>query len=200
MQSTTFYPLVLYAVAQQAVACGWTDLAGLLILGFHTFARAGEFFQAKVGDFVFDKTSGTWIFPLSKSGQPMGATESLLLTDSFVVTLVHFFCRGRQAGDLLSSHSPRLLRKRLTVAWEQLGLSVPYRWYSVGRRGATYIYRTTNNIAAVCVSGRWNAVKIAKIYISDGVAQLSELALPPSKQRRLKQLASSCRPDFELCS
>ena len=111
-----------------------------------------------------------------------------------------FFCRGRQAGDLLSSHSPRLLRKRLAVAWEQLGLSVPYRWYSVGRRGATYIYRTTNNIAAVCVSGRWNVVKIAKIYISDGVAQLSELALPPSKQRRLKQLASSCRPDFELCS
>ena len=91
VQSTTFYSLVLSAVAQQAVACGWTDLAVLLILGFHTFARAGEFFQAKVGDFVFDKTSGTWIFPLSKSGQPMGATESLLLTDSFVVTLVHFF-------------------------------------------------------------------------------------------------------------
>ena len=39
-----FTPLVLYAVAQQAVANGWTDLAVLLILGFHTFARAGELF------------------------------------------------------------------------------------------------------------------------------------------------------------
>ena len=195
-----FTPLVLYAVAQQAVANSWTDLAVLLILGFHTFARAGELFQAKVADFVFDKASGTWTLPLSKSGQRMGATESLLLTDPFVVTLLRNFCRGRLPGDRLSSHSPGLLRKRLADTLEQLGLVVPYRWYSVRRGGATHIYRTTNNIAAVCVRGRWNAVKTAKIYISDGVAQLSELTLSPSKQRRLRQLAISCRPDFESCS
>ena len=125
----------------------------------------------------------------------MGATESLLLTDPFVVTLLRNFCRGRLPGDRLSSHSPGLLRKRLADTLEQLGLVVPYRWYSVHRGGATHIYRTTNNIAAVCVRGRWNAVKTAKIYISDGVAQLSELTLSPSKQRRLRQLAISCRPD-----
>jgi len=195
-----FTPLVLYAVAQQAVANSWTDLAVLLISGFHTFARAGELFQAKVADFVFDKASGTWTLPLSKSGQRMGATESLLLTDPFVVTLLRNFCRGRLPGDRLSSHSPGLLRKRLADTLEQLGLVVPYRWYSVRRGGATHIYRTTNNIAAVCVRGRWNAVKTAKIYISDGVAQLSELTLSPSKQRRLRQLAISCRPDFESSS
>ena len=50
-----FTPLILYALAQQAVANQWADLAILLILGFHTLARAGELFQAKVGDFVFDQ-------------------------------------------------------------------------------------------------------------------------------------------------
>ena len=172
-----FTLLVLYAVAQHAVASGWTDLAVLLILGFHNFAKAGDLFQAKVGDFVFDKTSGTWTLPLSKSGRRMGATESLLLTDLFVVTLVRNFFHGRLPGDRRSSHGPGLLRKRLAQTLEQLGLVVPYRSYSVRRGGATHIFRTANNIAAVCVRGRWNAVKTAKVYISDGVAQLSELTI-----------------------
>eukprot|EP00438_Fugacium_kawagutii_P032554 Skav201090 [mRNA] locus=scaffold2562:77913:81556:+ [translate_table: standard] len=195
-----FTPLVLYALAHQAVANSWTDIAVLLILGFHTFARAGELFQCKVGDFTFDHRAGTWTLPLSKSGQRAGATESLLITDPFVVTLVKNFCRDKLPGDRLATASPNLLRKRFGLLLEQLGLTYPYRWYSVRRGGATHGYRTTNNIAAICVRGRWNAVKTAKIYICDGVAQLSELTLTPAKQRRLRQLAVACRPDFEQCS
>eukprot|EP00438_Fugacium_kawagutii_P020011 Skav203482 [mRNA] locus=scaffold921:365199:371984:+ [translate_table: standard] len=195
-----FTPLVLYALAHQAVANHWTDLAVLLILGFHTFARAGELFQCKVGDFTFDRSSGTWSLPLSKSGQRAGATESLLLTDPFVLTLLRNFCKAKLPGDRLSSASPGLLRKRLGTLLEQLGLTFPYRWYSVRRGGATHAYRTTNNIAAVCVRGRWNAMKTARIYICDGVAQLSELTLAPAKQQRLRRLAVACRPDFEQCS
>lgn len=113
------------------MANSWTDLAVLLILGFHTFARAGELFQCKVGDFVFDKKSGTWTLLLSKSGQRAGATESLLLTDPFVVTLPRNFSKYKLAGDKLSPASPGLLRKRLSPLLEQLGLTYPYRWYSV---------------------------------------------------------------------
>lgn len=63
-----FTPLLLYAVAQSAVNHDWVDLAVLLILGFHTFARAGELFQAKAGDFVLGPRPGTWTLPLSKGG------------------------------------------------------------------------------------------------------------------------------------
>ena len=73
----------------------------------------------------------------------MGATESLLLTDPFVVTLLRNFCRGRLPGDRLSSHSPGLLRKRLADTLEQLGLVVPYRWYSVCRPPISTVQPTT---------------------------------------------------------
>ena len=195
-----FTPLIVYAWAQQAVANYWTDVAVLLLLGFHTYARAGELFQAKVGDFVFDQNSGTWTLPLSKSGQRQGATESLLLTDRFVIALLRNFCKQKLPGDRLSSASPGLLRKRLSTLLEQLNLSAPYRWYSVRRGGATHAYRTSNNLQAICVRGRWNALKTARIYICDAVAQLTELTLPVSKQRRCHQLALLCRPDYWKCS
>lgn len=67
-----FTPLIVYALAQQAVANYWTDVAVLLLLGFHTYARAGELFQAKVGDFVFDQNSGTWTLPLAKADNDRG--------------------------------------------------------------------------------------------------------------------------------
>lgn len=54
-----FTPVLLYGLAQLAAENGWTDIAVLLILGFHTFARTGELFNARAGDFVLSATSGT---------------------------------------------------------------------------------------------------------------------------------------------
>ena len=45
--------------AQLAFEAGWPDTAVLFILGFHTFARSGELFAAKVGDFVLHRGKGT---------------------------------------------------------------------------------------------------------------------------------------------
>ena len=42
----------MYALAQLAFEMEWRDTAALIILGFHTFARFGEVFAAKAGDFV----------------------------------------------------------------------------------------------------------------------------------------------------
>ena len=136
-----FTPLVLYPLAQAAVNRGWTDTAVLLILGFHSFARAGELFQARVGDFVLGSSSGTWTLPLSKSVQRAGAVESILLTDAFVVVLLSNFCRGKQAGDLLSQVAPGTQRKRLYELLADYKLEPPYRWYSV-RRGGAIVYTT----------------------------------------------------------
>lgn len=192
-----FTPLLLYAVAQSAVDHGWVDLAVLLILGFHTFARAGELFQAKAGDFVLGQRSGTWTLPLSKSGQRQGVTESILLTDPFVLVLLRNFVKDLSPGDSLSLVSGGTQRKRLNDLLLALKISFPFRWYSVRRGGATHAYRTSNNIAAICVKGRWSSVKTARIYISDAVAQLTELKLSDTQLRKLRHLATKCRPSFE---
>ena len=196
VRAPPFTPLLLYGLAQLAADSGWLDISILLILGFHTFARTGELFQAQVGDFVLSSTSGTWTLPLSKSGQRVGATESILLTDPFVLLLLRNYFRGKQPGDKLSSSSPGLLRSRLGDLLKDLSISDPYRWYSVRRGGATHAYRTTNNLPAICHKGRWNSVKTARIYICDAVAQLTDLTLPDRTNRRLQRLASKCRPSF----
>ena len=107
--------LLTYALAQLAFQKTWTDTAVLLILGFHTFARTGELFAARAGDFVLGQHTGTWSLPLSKSGQRSGAAESIVISDRFVVACVRNFTRAFQPGDLLSQTSPGIQRRRLTT-------------------------------------------------------------------------------------
>lgn len=166
VRAPPFTPLLLYGLCQLAVDNGWTDIAVLLILGFHTFARTGELFAARVGDFVLSPTSGTWTLPLSKSGQRNGVTESILLFDPWVLALLTNYTKHMRPGDRLSSASPGVLRQRLAELLSELHINDPYRWYSVRRGGATHAYRTTNNLSAICVRGRWNSLKTARIYFA----------------------------------
>ena len=70
-----FLPLMVYALAQAAFDNGWSDLAILVLLGFDRFARSGELFMGKRAN--SSKTKAIWSLPLTKSGQRVGAQESL---------------------------------------------------------------------------------------------------------------------------
>ncbi|CAE7270082.1 unnamed protein product [Symbiodinium sp. CCMP2592] len=192
-----FTVALIYALAQMAFEAGWKDTAVLFLLGFHTFARSGELFAAKAGDFVLSRGKGTWTLPMSNSGQRQGAVESLTIDDTFVGTAISNFCKHKQPGDLLSQVSPGLQRKRLNDLLEKLAITAPYRWYSLRRGGATHEFRRSNNLASVCLRGRWSAVRTARIYLCDGLAQLSELQLQPGKLRQVQALATKARADYQ---
>ena len=100
--------VLVYALAHYCRSKGWTDTLVLLLLGFHTYARTGELFSAKVGDFDIHPTTGmgVWKLPLSKSGQRQGSVESLTINDQWVGLLVHGFCRNKPPGDFLRVASP----------------------------------------------------------------------------------------------
>ena len=66
---------MVYALAQAAFDNGWSDLAILVLLGFDRFARSGELFMGKRAN--SSKTKAIWSLPLTKSGQRVGAQESL---------------------------------------------------------------------------------------------------------------------------
>ena len=191
-----FTAVILYGLSQAAYNKGWDDTAVLLLLGFHTFGRSGELVNAQCQDFVLSGTAGTWTLPLSKSGQRTGVTESILLDDPFICKLLQNYLRNKAPGDLLTKISPQVQRKRLYELTESLHLQAPYRWYSVRRGGATHFFRQTGNIAQICLKGRWNSQKTAKIYISEGVAQLSELQLSAVPLQRIKALALRARPSW----
>ena len=193
-----FTPVVLYALAQQAFVQGWPDISMLLMLGFDQFARTGELFAAVKQDFVFNssKTKVVWTLPLSKGGQRVGAQESLIIEDRWLVKALGGFLSSLHPGDLLRSVSPGLMRQRLKNLLASLNLESGYQWYSCRRGGATYAFRSTNNMAHVCYVGRWGCQKTARIYVTDALAQLTEISMTDGQLRQLRRLATTARPHF----
>lgn len=195
-----FTPLLLYSLVQLAVERDWIDTAVMLALGFHVYPRSGELFNAHCGDFqIADNLTGVWSLPLTKSGQRFGAKESVLLTDPWIGLLLKNFLAHKLPGDPFSSVSGGTQRKRLTDLLKCLKITDEYRWYSLRRGGATHAYRKSNNMAAVCYTGRWGNAKTARIYITDALAHLTEQSWDAALKRRLKALALKARPNFEDC-
>ena len=103
-----FTPVIVYALAQRAFDFGWRDMAVLLLLGFDRFARTGELFNAKRGDFHFDSSLKrvVWTLPLTKSGQRHGAQESLVVEDTWLVHALYNYMSSHAPGDHLRAVSP----------------------------------------------------------------------------------------------
>ena len=191
---------MIYALAQLASERQWWDTAVLLILGFHVFPRSAELFNARKADFVFDfRNHAVWSLPLTKSGQRVGAKESLIVDDVWVTQLLKQFLKPLMPGDRLSSISGQGQRQRLRTLLDAASLDGDYRWYSCRRGGATALFRATGNMSRVCHVGRWNSQKTARIYITDALAALVETQLTQPHRRRLTRLASSARPDLHAC-
>lgn len=198
MRALPFTPKIVYALAQQAFDRQWKDTGVLLLLGFHRYPRSGELFQGRKADFTFDRNDlGVWSLPLTKSGQRIGARESLILDDSWIGGLVRAFLKPLKPGDTLTRVSPAVQRLRLKTLLADFNLVGNFRWYSCRRGGATHHFRCTNNMNLICHIGRWGCARTARIYLTDGLACLTDLTFPLSSERRLQRQALRARPDYE---
>ena len=54
------------------------------------------------------------------------------------------------------------------------------------RKKESAYYRSTRNMAATIERGRWATVRVARIYINDGLAKEVELRLPLDVASRLR--------------
>ena len=195
-----FVPVMVYALAQAAFEKGWEDLAILVLLGFDRYARSGELFFARKGDFTWNaaKTRAVWSLPLTKSGQRVGAHESLVIDDPWLVTALANYLRAMAPGDYLRTVSPGLMRLRLKTLLKDLDCPEGYQWYSLRRGGATHAFRVSNDLSRVCFVGRWNSLKTARIYLTDALAQLTEIQLEPPIRAKLLRLARKARPRYSF--
>ena len=133
--------------------------------GLTMFARTGELFQAKAGDFVFDHRlrKGVWSLPLTKSGQRAGVRESLTIEDQWLLVALKNYCKSLHPGDTLRKASPQLMRNRFKELLQEANLPPGFAFYSLRRGGATHAYRQSNNLSWVCLVGRWGHEKTARI-------------------------------------
>lgn len=195
-----FTPVIVYALAQLAFQKGWPDVALLLLLGFDRYARTGELFCAKKADFTWNSscTRLVWSLPLTKGGQRTGAHESLVIDDMWLIGALRNFVANLAPGDLLRSSSPGVMRQRLKSLIADLGLPHGFQWYSLRRGGASFAFRQSNDLPRVCFIGRWNHIRTARIYITDALAQLTEIQLEGPVRQRLLRLATLARPRFNF--
>ena len=75
-------------------------------------------------------------------------------------------------------------------AMVDLGLAeFHFRPYSIRRGGATAHYRFCGSMESTLNRGRWTGVRVARIYVNDGLAKEVELALPRDLSDRLSYQA-----------
>ena len=113
---------------------------------------------------------------LTKSGQRMGAAESVSIEDGVIQNMVRAWKLTALPGDPLYPAGPVEFRKNFAELLKQFGLDTQeYKPYSLRRGGATHHFRVHGSLSLTTLRGRWSAEKTARIYINDGLAMLAEL-------------------------
>ena len=69
--------------------------------------------------------------------------------------------------------------------------------YSLRRGGATHQLLLTQSLPAVCLQGRWAAVKTARVYFTEAQARLTELSVGAAHASQLHALARTHRPNVD---
>lgn len=88
------------------------------------------------------------------------------------------------------------MRSRYKTLLLESKLPEGFSFYPLRRGGATHAFRMSNNLSTVCLVGRWSHEKTARIYITDALAQLTDISLEPRVRTKLLQLARQARPGF----
>ena len=120
-------------------------------------------------------------FRLDSPGQ--GASESVTIVDTSVLPSLYSWKRRSSANSYLTS-KPHAWRKTFNQAIAGLQLTaLGLRPYSLRRGGATFFSQHHGSFDKLLLQGRWAAAKTARIYLNEGLAQLSEMQVPNSRLR-----------------
>ena len=183
---------VVKAVAGLALERQWPDVAILCYVGYCCLLRTGELlYLTKQSVWISaDRRQAVLNLGLTKSAQRAGAEESVTVNDALAVQLLQALTLGLLPGDKLCKRPDHDFRAKFTSLVETLGIAEwGYRPYSLRRGGATTMFRETGQLTKVAVYGRWSSGKVARIYINDGLAQLTTMRFSPGVARGLRHYA-----------
>ena len=132
----------------------------------------------------------------TKVGQRTAAFEASVMNDPMLPALYRRARAERAEGTsenfYIFSGSEARFYELFGLALRDLGLAdMGFRPYSLRRGGATAYFRATSDMQATIERGRWATVRVARIYINDGLAKEVELRLPSVVQSRLRRRAGA---------
>ena len=179
---------LLLAMCGYACSIGRADLACGLCLGFHCLLRTAELAGVCVEHISLGpRRTGVLALPLTKSGQRRGAQDIVTLDDSCVGALVAGLLCRTQKGSLMPGVTSRTLCDFFKEAAVQLDIvSLNLRPYSLRRGGATHDFLVHGSVQKTILRGRWSDLKVARIYITDGLAVQSQFGLTDAARSRCR--------------
>ena len=185
---------VLWGLVGFCIHRDWPRMAGLLALGFHAILRTGELLKVSADDLLVQGNHG--ILRLRDTKTASNYEEMVQLHDPKVLEILRVVLslippadRGRPIWNL----SNQAFRDSLQFLFRHFGLqSFHFRGYSLRRGGASYDFDTFHNMERTLLRGRWQSTRVARIYITDALARLTQMRLSPTQLQRLRRYAKTC--------
>ena len=171
---------VLRAMVGWAVTHEHETFALSLLIGFYGLLRTGELLSLQAWQIHMTSQFHPAVINLglTKAGKRQGAAESVTLTEKHVLAKLWSW-KCRVPTHTFLTLKPHAWRSLFGECITQLKLDPwEFRPYSLRRGGATNLFVKTGSLDRVLMTGRWTALKTAKIYINSGLAMLSELEIP----------------------
>ena len=188
--------LVVVAMAQWMIEQGHADAAFLLGAGFDGFLRTRELLSLTWADVQLDSSDkGVISLAHTKIGQRTASFEACVMNDPMVGKLFRLARSRRTPGTsedfYIFAGSEARFYSLFQAAIEELDLSsFGFRPYSLRRGGATAYFRATGNMPATIERGRWATLRVARIYINDGLAKEVDLRFSEALTTALTQRGS----------
>ena len=189
--------LVVLGLCHWLIAHGHDSAAFLIGAGYDGFLRTREMLSLTWADVAVDAyDSGVISMAHTKVGQRNAAFEASVMLDPMIPAL---YRRARamippETGEdfYIFAGSEARFYELFHLALEELGLTeLGFRPYSLRRGGATAYYRATRNMPATIERGRWATVRVARIYVNDGLAKEVDLKIPEHVGAQLKRRAQA---------
>lgn len=155
-------------------------MGALLCLGFHCFLRTGEMLTIRPCDLVLGGRKGVLRLPSSKGCSRNNVQESITIDNPVVIDILHEMLEMKKSLHLtrvpIWTGSGTKFRQEFAKQLKFFKVDhLKFRCYSVRRGGATAFFKACGSLERTLLRGRWSSIGVARIYLCDGLAQLSDL-------------------------
>ena len=185
---------ILWGLVGFSIHRDWPRMAALLALGFHAMLRTGELLKVSPADILVQGQRG--VLRLRDTKTASNYDEMVQLHDIRVLDILRTVLPMLPHKDHerpIWNRSDQSFRESLDWLFTHFNLeNFRFRGYSIRRGGASFDFDTYHNMERTLLRGRWQSSRVARIYITDALARLTQMRLSPTQTSRLQRFAAMC--------
>ena len=172
------------AISGMAFYFGLYEFGVVVALAFSGMLRTAEIWELRGTHISFEPRKLAMML-MSKTGNRTGHPETVVVDDFLTVQLVRWLMRSKSPMDRLFSENSATFRRLWKWSIEALKLD-PRRFqpYGLRRGGACEDWALFMDAGRLCMRGRWQSIKTAKIYAQEAL-RLREQSLLSQEHKDL---------------